>query len=703
MSTDAESFESEIPTLKDEPGTYKRFMTELALADKDSERWKQDAKYTTDRYSLEIRDSEDSRTFKSRFPLLWSNIQTLQPAVYISEPNPDISRRFKDKDPVGRLASMALERCGYYLSDRFKKHEVLKDVRDDYLIVGIGQARAYFEPTFYGNDLAYAYPFSKYVHYADFQMSPARTWDEVRWVAFKSYMSRDELKERFGKRAANTQLTQSPKDWNREKDGNYIPQALKQAEVWELWYKPTRTVYWFSPGKVDEFLDIKQDPLGLEGFFPCPKPVLATCSKNSVRPIPDFMYYKDQARDIDILTQRISALERMIRFAGVHNAAIPEIGRLATESIENRLVAASNWQLLVDAGGLKGTMDILPIQEMADVLVQLYQARDAKIQDVYQITGISDIIRGEANPQETATASKGKIQFATLRLQDRQDLMANFGRDLLEIELEIASKHLPDEIFTEIAGVAQLTPQEQELWPEALALIRNDLLKNFRIDIETDSTIAMDEEAQKNQRIELLNSTGIFIDKVAAAAQTMPDMVGVAGEILSFAIRTFKQGRTLESTVEAWVEDTKQAIEAQKAEPPPPPPPDPAVMKVQADAQAKQGEMQLKSQELQLKAQELQLEARKVALEEQKLLLEREKTIAELEFKREEMQLKAEVDIQTATINDEDNRRESDTKLNEIIATLQALQPKVTEVQFTTDEMGNKKALMVEQPINGAI
>lgn len=715
MSVDETEFESDSISLKDEPSAYKRLMSELALADRDSERWKSDAKYTMDRYALENRDSEDARNLKSRYPLLWSNIQTLEPATYLKAPTPEVSRRHKDRNDAARVASILLERCSSYLGDRFGRHEMLKAVRTDYLIVGQGQARSFFEPTFIDEQLAYAYPFSKYVHYCDFQMSPARSWEEVRWVAFKSYMSRDELKDRFGKRAANTSLTQIPSGWDKDKDGSYIPSGLKQAEVWEFWHKYSREVYWFSPGKPDSFLDVKSDPLGLDKFFPCPKPLQATVSKNSIRPIPDYMYYKDAARDIDILTQRITALERMIRFAGVHNAAIPEIGRLATESIENRLIAASNWQLLADGGGLKGVMDILPIEEMANVLTQLYQAREVKINDVYQITGMSDVIRGQVNQNESATATSGKIQFATLRLQDRQDLMALFSRDVIEIELEIASKHLSDEMFYEIGGVQYMSPEDRETFPQALALIRNDLLNGFQIDIETDSTIATDEETQKNQAIEFLNVAGNFMDKVSLASQQMPDMVGISGEMLMFAIKSFKQGRGLESTIETWLNDTKKKIEEMQAQPPAPPPPDPAMIsvqndgqKIQMDAQAKQGELQIKSQELQIKAQELQLEARKVAVEERKVLLEEQKLQAEMQMKGLELKSKEQIALMEAQVSmsdtEGDNDVEENAKLDEILKALAALTPKVTEVNFTTDEMGNKKAVMVEKsPItNGA-
>lgn len=687
MAEDYEMSDEEV-SLKDEPGLWRRLNLELSYAEDNQERWTRDSKICEDRYTFETKLIDETPNAKASFPLLWSNIQTLQPAIYLNPPKPQVSRRFKDKDPVARLGAALLERCGMYLIDRFKLHNVMRDCRDDYLLIGIGIARCFFDASFYGSDLLYAYPLARYVHYRDFRVSPGRCFETVRWVSFRSYLSKDELRERFGKKAAGVTLTVGPKGWKEDKDGA-PPSSLKQAEVWELWDKRSKRVYWLSPGLQEKFLDVKDDPLSLEGFFPCPKPMLATVSKNNFWPIADYIFYREQAAEIDTLTRRISALEKMIRFAGVHNAAIPELSRIATESIENRLIAASNWQHFSDQGGLKGAMDILPIQEMSEVLGRLYEARQAKINDVYQITGISDIIRGQTVPQETATAQAGKIQFATLRLQDRQMLVSEFGRDLVELLLEIASKHLNDQMFYEIGGVAQLRPQDQELFPQAVKLIRDDFSRGFRIDIETNSTIAMDEESQKASRIEFLTTMGQFADKVSVAAQQMPDMLEPAAEALLFAARSFKEGRTFEATLEAWVDQIKENIEAAKEQPPAPPPIDPLVQQAQIEAQSEMQQEQLRAQvkmeELKLKQQEIQLEAQKLQLENQRLQMEGQ-------LKMQELQLKAQVE---AT-----KRIESQAEQAEVLEPQEAPpQSSVSEAVVTRDETGRMVGVtLVERP-----
>lgn len=688
---ETENTEEEALKIKDEPGLYKRFMAELSLADKDAERWRNDAKVTVDRYALEQRQEESFA--KTKFNLLWSNVETLKPATYLSPGKPEVSRRFKDKDPIGRLASILLERCGYYLKDKGNQHETVKKVRNDVLLPGMGQARVFLENTFMQDELVSQYPMARYVHYFDFQFSPTRAWDETRWVSFKSYMSRDELRERFGKKAANVKLTHGPKNWSKDDYGAKPPSYLMQAEVYELWHKYSGRVFWFSPGKADSFLDVKDDPLGLEGFFPCPKPLLATITNNSLRPIPDYIYYREQARDIDILTQRICSLERMIRYAGVHNPAIPELSRIVTESVENRLIAASNWTMYQEAGGYKGNTETLPIEEMVSVLVQLYQARDSKIQDVYQITGISDVIRGQNNPMESATATQGKIQFATLRLQDRQQSIAMFDRDLLELQLEVASKHLSDEMFWQIGGMDLLDQRDQANFPQAMALIRDDMLRNFRIDIETDSTIAADEETRKKQGMEFLQATSTFFDKVAQASMSMPDMVPIAGEILTYTARLFKQGRAMEATIEAWLDDIKAKIEAAQQQPPAPPPPDPAMIQVQNDFQIEQGKLQVQAQELQIKAREVAVKEAEVQLEREKLMVEREKIQTEAQVQITKIESERETAMQQALLPVAENGSSKPPVMNFFGS------PTQLRAKFATNELGEREALVTEEPI----
>ncbi len=56
-------------------------------------------------------DSRSRNNPQAKFNILWSNVQTITPAIFARLPRPDVSRRFRDNDPIGRLASMMRERA----------------------------------------------------------------------------------------------------------------------------------------------------------------------------------------------------------------------------------------------------------------------------------------------------------------------------------------------------------------------------------------------------------------------------------------------------------------------------------------------------------------------------------------------------------------------------------------------------------------
>jgi hypothetical protein len=52
----------------------------------------------------------------------------------------------------------------------------------------------------------------------------------------------------------------------------------------------------------------QDDPLSLEGFYPCPEPMYSVRNNKTWEPRPEFLLYQDQARELDIVTDRIKCL-----------------------------------------------------------------------------------------------------------------------------------------------------------------------------------------------------------------------------------------------------------------------------------------------------------------------------------------------------------------------------------------------------------
>lgn len=307
-------------------GIAARWISELDLSEKYQKDYLKRCKIILDRFC--DKRAETTATASRKFSTLWSNIETLKPACYAKVPQAIVTRRFKDADPIGRVASEILERAIEASLDCYDFDQVLKGVRDDFLLFGRGVPWVRYEADFeavsaesvsdraeddeeeageYGAERVSAerVPIDHVAH-ADFGTNAARTWFEVRFVWRRSYMPRKALIKRFGKKIGQ----RVPLDWRApgERSDDSPAEQFDKAMVYEIWDKDSRKVFWISKGHPDAPLDVKDDPLGLKDFFPCPKPAYGTLGGHEVIPVPDYVYYQDQAEEVDELTARIGAL-----------------------------------------------------------------------------------------------------------------------------------------------------------------------------------------------------------------------------------------------------------------------------------------------------------------------------------------------------------------------------------------------------------
>jgi len=114
------------------------------------------------------------------------------------------------------------------------------------------------------------------------------------------------------------------------------------------------------------------------------------------------------------------------------------------------LVPVSNFASL---GGtaLRDSIIWLPVSEIAQTIKELVFLRRQLIDDVYQITGLSDIMRGATDPSETAAAQELKSQYGSVRIRDRQAELVRIARDITRISAEIIAENYTPDMFAEIA------------------------------------------------------------------------------------------------------------------------------------------------------------------------------------------------------------------------------------------------------------
>jgi hypothetical protein len=433
---------------------------------------------------------------------------------------------------------------------------------------------------------------------------------------------------------------QGPETLNAYRDSK---RQYNLAKICELWDKETLKVYWLSKG-MSHFIDVRDDPLNFEGFFPCPKPLYATTTSDNLVPVPDFVLYQDQAMELDILSDRIDGLVKALRVRGVYDASQPALQRLMTEGDNNSLIPVDKWAAFSEKGGLKGSVDLLPLDTIAQALIQCYQARADIKGQIYEITGISDIIRGQSAASETATAQQIKGQYAGLRLRSMQEDVALFATEVIRLKAQVMCMRYQPQTILAYSAAEQMSDADKALIPQALQLIRDKPLRNFRIDIAADSLVQIDEAQEKQDRLQFLQAFGGFLQQALPVGQASPELVPVMMDLLKYGVQAFKASRPLEGTIDAATEQLKQ-MAAQPRE-------NPAAQQAQMEAQAEQAKSQMLMQIEQAKLQQsAQVEALKAQNDQQleQMKQQFEAQLAQQKIAAEQQMAKYKADLDAAT------------------------------------------------------
>jgi hypothetical protein len=582
------------------------------------------------------RDDRTTTTAQSHYNILWANVQTLKSATFSRMPKPDVSRRHKDNDPVARVASMLLERAlDFEITHTTDFQHALGACVSDRFLGGRGTSWIRYEPIIETDDLFVSEteidsdsvseyldieqaPVD-YVHWRDFGHQSARTWDEVTCVWRKVYMTRKMLRERFPEDKFGELADRIPLDASPDEPRQKMTEGVtKRAMIYEVWDKEEKCVYWISKS-MGKILDERDDPLELEEFFPCPQPMYATLTNETLVPVPDFTLYQDQANELDVLTDRIKGLIDALKVRGFYDAANPDLNRLFTEGDNNTLIPVKNYAAFAEKGGLQGAVTFVDLNPIASALNVAYQAMGQVKQQIYDITGISDIIRGASVASETATAQQIKGQYATLRLKTYQDEVARFASQILQIKAQIICQHFQPETIIKIGGAELLSQTDQQLVPQALELLKDNPMRTFRVEIATDSMLYADEQQEKSDRVEFLQATSAFIEKAIQGAQAVPELTPLLMDLLKFGVQGFRVGRTLEGEFDTFADAEKEKQMQLASQPPAPQPPSPEMIKAQADQQKMQMDAQIKQMEMQAEAER---EAQRLEFDRYKLELE---------------------------------------------------------------------------------
>ncbi|MFG1340380.1 hypothetical protein [Xanthobacter autotrophicus] len=593
------------------------------------------------------------------YSIFWANLEVLAPAIYARPPVPVVAPRFKSKNSVATEASELLERGLVVTVEQSDVDGLMQEVRDEFLRYNRGSAWVRLEDDAGTEALAF-----DHVTFTDFAHELKRSWREVTWVARCAYLTKEEGEKRFGE--AFEGVPRKKRDPNA-----VIPDTTDTAAIWEIWDKSRRMVTWVAED-FESVLDERPPFLELRGFWPCPRPAFGTTVPGSLLPVPDIRQYTDQIEEINEYTSRIAALAEAMRLRGFYQAGQGDISNAieaAIRSTDDRaiLIPISSMAALGN-GSFKDAISWLPVGDVAALVKQLVELRRIVIEDVYQITGISDIVRGQSQASETLGAQQLKSQWGSIRIRKRQGELVRFARDLMRIAAEIMAENYRPETLAAMSQTdlptaeqkaqvqqqiqamqapsaatmghnggppvpgSQPAPQPPRIPPEVqremkrmmerptleevAQFLADDRARGFVIEIETDSTIQPDEDAEKQRRTEAITAIGGLIQQAAPMVMQMPAMAPFAGELLKFAAGAFRAARPLQMAIDDLVERMEQMAEAAQ-QPKPPPPPDPKIEAEKINLEATKVKAQADIAMAQMKIRQTQMDGQQAVAEHQ--------------------------------------------------------------------------------------
>lgn len=595
-----------------------KWLERIARSDKREEAWFKSATAAQKAYLAD--ESDEANGDVPEFNILHSNVETIVPSIYNSTPKPDIRPRHNAKDEIGKLVSDVYERAiAVQIDDSRLDAEVEKSAQDAFL-AGRGVVRLKFDADVTEQPIAVMNPMTgmpevvgsqqvvsneriiyEVVPWCDYREGPAKRWSDVPWVSYKHYLSEEAVDD-----LEDEALTELQGEAETEEEGEV------ETPVWEIWCKTTGRVY-FITADTGRVLRIADDPLGLSGFFPQPEPVQPITPTNARTPVCPYAVYKTLAEELDTLTRRIRKIIEGLKVRGIIAGGADDIANLANAG-DNELVTASNLEGLVSAGGLDKAIMWWPLETAIMVVRELYAQREQTKQAIYEITGISDIIRGQGAASETATAQNIKTQWGSLRIKKMQRAIERQVRGVFVISAEIIAQHFSPQTLQKITGV--------EIPQEAMQMLQAPL-DHYRIDVETDSTVRADLTQGRQEMASFLQGTAQFFQVMAPVIAQAPQAAGPIVEMYSAFARQFNLGKQAEDALDQFVKMAEQAATQPKG-------PDPAQEAMKAELAMKQQDMQSR----------LGMDQQKMALDVEKAKLDVELKQADLALKNRELQLK---------------------------------------------------------------
>lgn len=626
--------------------------------------------------------------------IFWSDIKTLLPNLFFNAPKTKFKRRRLRHDPVASLACEILEENINFSLDNQNFRDHCKDSVRDRLVGGRGQlwidydfkpieqihnirsqngiyildnnqllpdqfidqveedenGRLFFRQQIVDNQEALI----RRLPWQDFIHGGGRCWDEVEWVARPLFMTEKDLVEFLIDKGGNQKKTKEiaenlTKYYDREAHGNeqicdHESEGISYARIWEIHHRGDGQIYYINENGSDDHkgenpgLLVKKEPrISFRNGFPCPKPLTATVQDGKFLPIPDYNYYDGDIESVAVMQARRDDLADMVKVLGFYNESLGGKVKDLLKKESGTMMPLENWSAFIDKNAWEGNIATFPVEPIIKAIQFLDESQAIALNNHYEMSGISDIMRGNGDPRATATSENIKQGFANIRIAEVQQDVTHFILEAQKIHAEVIS-----EIFTDknLLEIADLEPEKMQLSDQAIQLIRSDKMRTLKMDIETDTLLRPDQPAQRAEAVEFLNAFQQLVQALSESTQISPHFIEGITKVSIQVFRKFNLPEELLSEFEEIMWNVTQDLMQQQQA---------AQQQQQAEQQAQQQQEPaqidpLKAKELQIKEQQLisdnAFKAREI-LKDESAEAHKQK-IAELEIQIKKMQ--AEID-----------------------------------------------------------
>jgi broad specificity phosphatase PhoE len=169
---------------------------------------------------------------------------------------------------------------------------------------------------------------------------------------------------------------------------------------------------------------------------------------------------------------------------------------------------------------------------------------------------------------------------------------------------------------------------------KAIDMLRSDIPRGYRIDIEVDTMVAGDHQQERQDATEFISEVTKFIQVAGQISAANTDFAPLAAKMLQFGVRKFRTGRDLESAIDEYADKvSKQMAHPAAAGKKSPTPEQTKAQAEQTRAQAEIAKAQMDAKSAQANDQrQAQLEQMRFQMEQMKFKMEMAKMQRQEEY-----------------------------------------------------------------------